>query len=99
MLNNKEFLYELNNYVSPAAGYKANICLSPFHHRLQWLLAVLNWFLLLLVACMCLLLLYSKLCLKPLLKKDRNDKWKLNECRTYCRMHPLEHSAILVPCT
>ena len=71
MLNNKEFLYELNNYVSPAAGYKASICLSPFHHRLQSLLTVLNWFLLLLVACMCLLLLYSKLCLKPPLKKDK----------------------------
>ena len=45
---------------------------------------------------------YSKACLKWPLKnrqnKDINDKWYLNEGRKYCRMLPLEHSAILLTC-
>ena len=46
--------------------------------------------------------LYSKTCVKWPLKnrqnKDLNDKWKLNEGRKFCRMLPLEHSAILLTC-
>ena len=46
--------------------------------------------------------MYSKTCLKQPLKnrlnKDHNDKWWLNEGRKYCRMLPLEHSAILLTC-
>ena len=30
--------------------------------------------------------------------KDLNNKWVLNEGRKYCRMLPLEHSAILLTC-
>ena len=30
--------------------------------------------------------------------KGGNDKWQLNEGRKYCRMLPLEHSAILLTC-
>ena len=45
---------------------------------------------------------YSKTCLKRPLKnrqnKDLNDKWWHNEGRKYCRMLPLEHSAILLTC-
>ena len=45
---------------------------------------------------------YSKPCVKRPLenrqKKDLNDKWLLNEGREYCRMLPLEHSAILLTC-
>ena len=45
---------------------------------------------------------YSKTCLKQPLKnrqnKDLNDKWKLNVGQKYCRMLPLEHSAILLTC-
>ena len=45
---------------------------------------------------------YSKTCLKGPLQnrqnKDLNDKWYLNEGRKYCRMLPLEHSAILLTC-
>ena len=44
----------------------------------------------------------SKTCVKQPLKnrqnKDLNDKWKLNEGGKYCRMLPLEHSAILLTC-
>ena len=47
-------------------------------------------------------LTYSKTCLKWQLKirqnTDLNDKWSLNEGRKYCRMHPLEHYAILLTC-
>ena len=43
---------------------------------------------------------YSKTCVKLPLKttqnKDLNDKWLRNEVRKYCRMLPLEHSAILL---
>ena len=46
--------------------------------------------------------LYSKTCVKRLLKnrqnKELNVKWKLNEGRKYCRMVPLVHSAILLTC-
>ena len=46
-----------------------------------------------------IIFLYSKTCVtQPLKKKqnkDLNDKWYLNECQKYCRMLPLEHSAIL----
>ena len=46
---------------------------------------------------------YSKTCLKRPLKnrqnEDINDKWLLNEGRKYCRMLPLELSAILLTCT
>ena len=46
--------------------------------------------------------MYSKTCLKQPLKnrqnKDLNDKWQLNEGQKYCRMLPLEHSAILLTC-
>ena len=38
-------------------------------------------------------LLYSKSCVK----RPRN-KWQLNEGQKYCRMLPLEHSAILLTC-
>ena len=45
---------------------------------------------------------YSKTCVKWPLKnrqnKDFNDKWWLYEGRKYCRMLPLEHSAILLTC-
>ena len=45
---------------------------------------------------------YSKTSLKQLLKnrqnKDPNDKWYFNEGQKYCRMLPLEHSAILLTC-
>ena len=45
---------------------------------------------------------YSKTCVKwPLQNrqnKDLNDKWLLNEGQKYCRMLPLEHSAILLTC-
>ena len=45
---------------------------------------------------------YSKTCLKRPLKnrqnKDVNYKWYLNEGQKYCRMLPLEHSAILLTC-
>ena len=45
---------------------------------------------------------YSKTCLKRPLKNRQNKglcgKWKLNEGRMYCRMLPLEHSAILLTC-
>ena len=48
------------------------------------------------------LLRYSKTCLKRPLKnrqnKDDNDKRQLNEGQKYCRMLPLEHSAILLTC-
>ena len=30
--------------------------------------------------------------------KDLIDRWYLNEGRKYCRMLPLEHSAIRLPC-
>ena len=43
-----------------------------------------------------------KICVKLSLKnrqnKDLNDKWYFNEGRKYCRMLPLEHSAILLTC-
>ena len=42
------------------------------------------------------------ICLKRSLKnrqnKDLNDKWLLNEGRKYCRILPLEYSAILLAC-
>ena len=45
---------------------------------------------------------YSKTCLKRPLKNRQNKAfngiWQLNECRKYCRMLPLEHSAILLTC-
>ena len=45
---------------------------------------------------------YSKTCLKRPLKnrqnKDLNGKWLINEDRKYCRMLPLEHSAMLLTC-
>ena len=45
---------------------------------------------------------YSNACVKWPLKnrqnKDLNDKWLLNEGQNYCRMLPLEHSAILLTC-
>ena len=31
-------------------------------------------------------------------KNDLRDKWYLHENRKYCRMFPLEHSAILLTC-
>ena len=44
--------------------------------------------------------MYSKTCVKrPLINKqnkDLNDKWQLNEGQKYCRMLPLEHSAMLL---
>ena len=44
--------------------------------------------------------IYSKACVKWLLKKDLTkvlyDKCQLNEGREYCRILPLEHSAILL---
>ena len=46
-------------------------------------------------------IMYSKTgerSLKNRQNKDLNDKWKLNEGQKYCRMLPLEHSAILLPC-
>ena len=47
-------------------------------------------------------IVYSKTYVKRPLKnsrnKDLNEKWLLNEGRKYCRMLPLEHSAILLPC-
>ena len=36
--------------------------------------------------------------LKNRQNKDLNDLWKVNEGQKYCRMLPLEHSAILLPC-
>ena len=43
--------------------------------------------------------LYSKTCLKrPILERPKigfQDKLSLNAGQKYCRMHPLEHSAIL----
>ena len=46
--------------------------------------------------------IYSKTCLERPLKKrldkDLNDKWLVNEGQRYCRMLPLEHSAILLTC-
>ena len=46
--------------------------------------------------------MFSKTCLKRSLKNRPNeglkDKWLLNEGRKYCRMLPLEHSAILLTC-
>ena len=46
--------------------------------------------------------IYSKTCVKRPLKnrqnKALNDRWLLNEGRKYCRMLPLEHSAILLTC-
>ena len=45
---------------------------------------------------------YSKTCIKRSLKnrqnKDLDNNWYLNECQKYCRMHHLEHSAILLTC-
>ena len=45
---------------------------------------------------------YSKTRLKRLLKnrqnRGANDKWYLNEGQKYCRMLPLEHSAIFLTC-
>ena len=45
---------------------------------------------------------YSKTCLKGPLKnkqnKDLNNKWQLNEGQKYCRMLPLEHSALPSTC-
>ena len=45
---------------------------------------------------------YSKTCVKRPLKnrqnKDLNDKCWLNEGQKYCRMLPLEHSAIVLTC-
>ena len=45
---------------------------------------------------------YSKTCVKRALKNRQNedlfDKWKLIEGLKYCRMLPLEHSAILLTC-
>ena len=32
--------------------------------------------------------------LKNRQNKDLNDKWQLNDVQKYCRMFPLEHSAI-----
>ena len=47
-------------------------------------------------------LIYCKTCVKWLLKnrqnEDLNDKWWHNEGRKYCRMLPLEHSAIPLTC-
>ena len=47
--------------------------------------------------------LYSKTYVKRPLKnrqnKCLNDNWLLNEGRKYCRMLPLEHSAILLTCS
>ena len=47
--------------------------------------------------------LYSKTCVKRGLKKRQNKglyvKWLFNECRKYCRMLLLEHSAILLTCS
>ena len=43
----------------------------------------------------------SKTCVKRPLKnrqKGLNDNWYLNEGQKYCRMLPLEHSAILLTC-
>ena len=46
--------------------------------------------------------IYSKTCVKRQLKhrqnKEFNNNWKLNEGLKYCRMLPLEHSAILLTC-
>ena len=46
--------------------------------------------------------IYSKTCVKRSLKNRQNkglsDKWLLDECRKYCRMLPLEQSAILLTC-
>ena len=46
--------------------------------------------------------IYIKTCVKWPLKnrqnKDLNEKWELNEGLKYCRMLPLEHSAILLTC-
>ena len=46
--------------------------------------------------------MYSKTCLKWPLKnrqnRDLNDKWQPNTGQKYCRMLPLEHSAILLTC-
>ena len=46
--------------------------------------------------------MYSKTCLKRPLKNRQNiypiDKWQLNEGQKYCRMLPMEHSAILLTC-
>ena len=48
------------------------------------------------------LLVFSKTCVKRPLKdrqnKDLNDQLSLNAGRKYCRMLPLEHSAILLTC-
>ena len=48
------------------------------------------------------ILVYSKTCLKLPLKNrqnnDLNDKWLPNEGQKYCRMLPLENSAILLTC-
>ena len=45
---------------------------------------------------------YSKTCVKWPLKNrqniDLNDKWELNEGLKYCRMLPLENSAIILAC-
>ena len=52
------------------------------------------------VACYNGNVLYSKTCVRWPLKNRQNknlyDKWYLNEGRKYCRMLPLEHSAILL---
>ena len=44
----------------------------------------------------------SKTCLKrPLAKRPKfgfQDRLSLNACQKYCRMFPLEHSAILLTC-
>ena len=44
----------------------------------------------------------SKACLKRPLKirqnNDLNDKWQFHEGRSYCRLLPLEHSAIRLTC-
>ena len=46
--------------------------------------------------------MYCKTLVKRPLKngqnKELNDIWKVNEGQKYCRMLPLEHSAILLPC-
>ena len=46
---------------------------------------------------------YSQTSVKQPLRNRQNqdllyDKWLLNEGRKYCRMFPLEHSAILLTC-
>ena len=68
-------------------------CIS-LHPKLEWFCGF--------VFGPCFVIQYSKTCVKRPLKKrqnkDLNDNLQLSEGQQYCRMLPLEHSALFLTC-